>query len=130
MSNTQETNPSEIRPFCVWFASGADPDQLHNTADCIQLQQDMLVVEATNDHDALVKAAGLLRDKCEFDSFITRVFDRTELLRMLEVLDRVDAGKLPPATDLDLDHHVWVERYLSPPGSFPFPELPTPPRSE
>ena len=127
-----KTDKSIVLPshFIVWFASGAEPDQLHHIPDCIQLQQDMLVLEANNDHDALEKATELLRDKCEFDSFITRVFDRAELLRMLQVLDRVDAGKLPPATDLDLDHYVWVERYLTPPGSFPFPEPAPPTRPE
>lgn len=130
MNNTQNPAPPETQHYCVWFASGADPEQLLHIPDTIQLQQDLLVIEACNEHDALEKAAELLRDKCDFDSFITRVFDRAELLRMLEVLDRVDAGKLPPATDLDLDHYVWVERYLTPPGSFPFPELRTPPLSE
>jgi len=86
----------------------------------------MLVLEANNPQDALVKATELLRDKCEFDSFITRVFDRGELVRMLGVLDRVDAGHLLPATDLDLDHYVWAERYLTPLGGFPFPETAPP----
>lgn len=130
MPNSENNPPSPLRPHVVWFASGADPDQLLNTVDCIQLYQDMVVVLAANDQDALVRASDLMRKKCPFEAFVTRVFDRCELLRMLEVLDRVDAGKLPPATDMDLDSDVWVERYLTPPGSFPFPDVQPPAHPE
>ena len=109
------TTPSSH--YCVWFVSGTTPGQLRHRKQLLQLNQDMLVVRAPNNHAALEEAARLLRLRCGFPSFITRVFDRTDLLHMLDVLDRVDAGTLPAATDSDEDHLVWFENYLVPTDS-------------
>jgi len=100
--------------FCVWFVSGTTPGQLRDRKRLLQIQQDMLVVEARNDHDALEKAAELLRLRCEFPAFVTLVMDRAQLLRSLAVLDLVDAGKLAPATCSDESHMEWAERFLYP----------------
>lgn len=111
MNNSQPIPPTS-QHYLVWFASGADPEQLLHLPDTIQLQQDVLVVTGSSDHDALEKAASLLRHRCEFPAFITKVMDRSELLRSLAVLELVDAGKLEPASLSDESHLDWAERFL------------------
>jgi hypothetical protein len=98
--------------FCVWFVSGTTPGQLRYRKRLLQISQDVLVVAAQNEHDALEKAAELLRLRCEYPAFVTLVLNRAELLRSLAIVDLVDAGKLAPATCSDDSHLEWAERFV------------------
>lgn len=107
-----ETSVSASSLYSVWFVSCCEPDQLLNLSATVQIQQDVLVVEAANDHDALVKAEKLLRLRCGFRTIVTKVMDRAELLRAVAVLDLVAAGKLEAASPADASHLDWAERFV------------------
>jgi len=101
------------RLYCIWYVTAIEGEQLDDIKSEHQLHQDMMVVDASSDLDALHKAEELLKARCEFEFVITKVANREELERVLSTaLGRVERGEVPPASLADADHHVWAERYV------------------
>ena len=107
---TAQSIPARPQFCCVWFFC-ASADEMADHTKHHAIWQDVIVVAAGSEEHAIEIAKGLLEARCEFETTITHVMARTELQRVLRVLQQVEGGALPPATLADNDHLDWAERF-------------------
>lgn len=99
------------QPFCVWFIC-AEAEALLDIPTAHQHWQDMMVVRATCEEQALAVASGLLKARTAAPATITRVMSESALTDALTTLRRVKQGELRPASLRDRDLEAWRVRFL------------------
>ena len=94
------------------YATACEGAEFDNIVALYQVQQDMMVVHATSNFDAIYRAAELLEAQCEYTFVITQAASAAEMDHDRAPLGRVERGTVPAASLADEDRLVWAECFV------------------